>query len=435
MGHAWKLLIARITTLHRSETGQVLVLWAFGLLAIIGLAALTIDVGYGYNAKAKAQSAADSAAYAAALAYLLEGSSDTAAAATAYEWAANNGYSNSDADTTVVVNIPPESGPHAGDTFFVEVIIEDQEGTYFADVVGTEFWDIVSRSVATSDTMPKPYSIITLNSNVCEATEIEGNVLITIDGAGTFTQSNCPTNAFHSQGSIIVDTEDNDVVGGWQAGGTVDPPPSSAYPIIDPLGSVPEPLPPTGPVRTCPTYSGPASVVVLEPGVYNCKIDPPGQWGVEFQPGDYLITGGLTVNGGGNVTFGAGVYTFRGDGVELTGNGTITSDEAMLFIEEGAIKLTGTGDMTFNAPEDGTYEGIAIFQARDNTNEVVITGNSVQDGWGTLYAPEAPIDFSGNASTSFQFISDTFYAHGNSVVDIVYQDNHMADVPYIWIAE
>lgn len=439
MDHACRLFIERVKerarALHRSESGQAFVLWAFGLIAILGVTALTIDVGVGYSARADAQAAADAAGYAAAIQHLLEGDSDTAAAAAAYDTAAANGYSNSTPDTSVVVNIPPKSGPHAGDTFFVEVIINDKTDTYFASLVGVELWDVAARSVATASTTTKPYGIITLNPNVCQATNIDGSVVIEIDGAGTFTQSNCPTNAFHSQGKILVDTEDNDVVGGWSVGGTVDPPPSKGYPIVDPLAEVDPPTPPSSPVQTCPTFGGSAGVVTLEPGVYNCTLNPPGAWGLNFLPGEYLITGGIVVNGGGSVTFGAGEYTVRGEGIKLTGNGSITGIGVTFFVDEGSAIFTGTGVTDLEAPEEGPFAGILLFQYRDNDNQVIITGNAAQGGWGTVYAPEAMVDFSGNGTTSFQFISDTFYAHGNSYANIVYKDNFDAQVPYIWIAE
>jgi Flp pilus assembly protein TadG len=429
------LITALISEANRSERGQALILGVIALFALLGFTALTIDVGVGFGAKSQAQRAADSAAYAAALEHLLAGGSDAEAANVAYKWAAANGYDNSNPETTITVNIPPLSGPNAGDTFFVEVIIDDQEGTYFADVMGTEFWDITSRAVATTDTVPKPYGIITLNPNLCKATNVDGGVTIKITDAGTFTQSNCQPDAFHTQGSILVETEDNDVVGGWQVGGNVDPAPSKAYPIIDPLAGLPAPTPPDAPVHICPTFSGPAAVIDLSPGVYNCTLHPPGGWGLNFFEGEYLITGGLIMDGTGEATFDKSIFTLRGSGLLLTGNGTITSTETMFYIEEGSTTLTGTGAMSFTAPSTGTYKGVVLFHARDNTNLFTITGNSTQGGWGTVYAPAAQIDFSGNGSTNFQFISDTFYAHGNSDAQIIFRDGFLASVPYIWLAE
>lgn len=420
---------------HRSERGQALVLMVLGFVALVGMTALTIDVGYGYSSRAKAQSGADSAGYAAAIAHLLEGADNNTAIQAALDAAAANGYIDSNPETEVIVNIPPLSGPHAGDDFFVEVIIKHQEDTYFASALGVDLWDIAARSVATADTTPKPYSIITLNSNQCKATEVDGSVVINIDGAGTFTQSNCATDAFYTEGSINVDTADNDVVGGWVTGGSVSPTPSKAYPIIDPLAGVEPPTPPSSPVHPCPVMTGGMTSVTLQPGVYECEIDPPGNVGLVFEPGNYYLKGGLIADGGGAITFGAGEYTVAGSGVRITGSGSVTGNELTFFIEEGSAVFTGTGTTELTAPTSGPYEGILVYQYHGNTNTVFITGNAAQDGWGTVYARDAEVDFSGNARTSFQFISDTFYAHGNSDIDIVFRDNKMAEVPYIWIAE
>jgi hypothetical protein len=139
--------------------------------------------------------------------------------------------------------------------------------------------------------------------------------------------------------------------------------------------------------------------------------------------------------GGGDATFDDSIITLRGEGLKLTGNGAITSTETMFYVEEGPVTLTGTGDISFSAPSTGVYEGVAFFVARGNSSLVTLTGDSVQDGWGTVYAPDSLINFSGNGRTSFQFISDTFHAQGNSRAQIVFRDNFLADVPYIWLAE
>jgi hypothetical protein len=430
-------LAARVTSLHRSEGGQAFVLWAFGLLALLGVTALTIDVGMGYSGRAKAQAAADSAGYAAALVHMLEKGSDDAATAAAFEQAAENGYNVSDPDTNVVVNIPPKSGPHAGDSFFVEVLIDGKQSTYFASVLGMDVWDVGARSVATASTEQKPYGIITLDPDTCQATRIDGSVNISVIDAGTFTQSSCTPNAFHSIGTITVESADNDVVGDWSAGGKVTPPPTKAYPIVDPLAGVDPPIPPSEPVWPCPAMTGGSGTVTLKPGRYNCLIDPPGDVGLKMEEGNYYFAGGMKLDGGGEAVFGKGQYTFGAPGISLTGNGKFTAIGATFFIKSGCGVFAGTGEVNMEAPTDPNdpYYGVLIFQYRDNACTLVMTGNSASGGWGTVYAPAAMIDFSGNGTTSFQFVSKTFYAHGQSTATIVYRDNFPAQVPYIWIVE
>src|SRR4026207_1681823 len=90
------------TTSHRreGERGQVLVLFAGGLLALLVIAALAFDVGMMLVERRDEQGAADAAALAGAR-YVL---TDQAAAQTAaFDIAAMNGYSNSDPNEIVNV--------------------------------------------------------------------------------------------------------------------------------------------------------------------------------------------------------------------------------------------------------------------------------------------------------------------------------------------
>ncbi|MCH8345587.1 MAG: hypothetical protein IIC87_01515, partial [Chloroflexi bacterium] len=96
-------------------------MFALGLAVLLGMAALTIDVGLAYVARRDMQNAADAAALAGAD-VLLEGQSLALAASAARDLALQNGYDGAAADVTVTIRIPPESGPHSEDSDFVEVI-------------------------------------------------------------------------------------------------------------------------------------------------------------------------------------------------------------------------------------------------------------------------------------------------------------------------
>jgi hypothetical protein len=189
-------------------------------------------------------------------------------------------------------------------------------------------------------------------------------------------------------------------------------------PIADPLAGVPEPTPPSGPVRTCPGNGN----RTLQPGVYNCQIRPGGNSHYTFQPGDYLITGGILLNGNVSATFGAGVYTLRGNGLTVNGGADVTSSNAMFFIDEGSVDLSGTSDLDFTPPGTGPYEGIVIFQARDNTNGLSIHGTAASGNSGTIYAPGATVTYQGTSSTSFQFIVDIFTTGGTTDTVINFTD-------------
>jgi Flp pilus assembly protein TadG len=53
----------------KTERGQALILITFALIGLIALTGLTVDGGMAYSDRRSAQNAADSAAFAAALAY------------------------------------------------------------------------------------------------------------------------------------------------------------------------------------------------------------------------------------------------------------------------------------------------------------------------------------------------------------------------------
>ena len=424
---------------RRDESGQTLILFVLALGVLLGMAAMTIDVGLAYVARRDMQNAADAAALAGADA-ILEGQSSVLAANAARDLALQNGYDNAAADVTVTINVPPTSGPHSGDSDFIEVFIAHPIDTILASAVGkTTPFDVSARAVAGIDRTPKPYSIITLSQTACQSMQFNGQVHLTIIDAGTLTNSECTVGAFSTNGTINVATAANHVVGGWHMtgnSGDVSLPPSRAGHFDDPLIGVPVPTPTSAPVQTCPTFPGKPGTVTLQPGVYDCTIDPQGQWGLQFEPGDYYITGGIVINGGGNVSFGQGLYFLQGEGLTITGNGVVTGDGVTFYIDEGQITLTGNGDTQLTAPTSGTYEGIVIFQNRTLTSTVNMSGGAIADGWGAVYAAGAQIHLVGNTgSTLHQFISDSFLMDGNSNISIDYFDGFLVAVPIMSLVE
>ena len=424
---------------RRDESGQALILFALGLAVLLGMAALTIDVGLAYVARRDMQNAADAAAMAGADA-LLEGQSSVLATNAARDLALQNGYDNAAADVTVTINVPPTSGPHSGDSDFIEVFIAHPIDTILASAVGkTTPFEVSARAVVGIDRTPKPYSIITLSQTACQSMQFNGQVNLTVIDAGTLTNGECSVDAFSTNGTVNVATAANHVVGGWNMtgnSGDVFVPPSRAGHFDDPLIGVPVPTPTSEPVQTCPTYGGEPGTVTLQPGVYDCTINPPVVWGLQFEPGDYYITGGIVLNGNGDVTFGQGLYFLQGQGLIITGNATVTGDGVTFYIDEGQVTLTGTGDTQLTAPTSGTYEGIVIFQNRSLTTTVNMSGDAIADGWGAVYAAGAQIRLVGNTgSTLHQFISDTFLMDGNSNITVDYFEGFLVAVPVMSLVE
>jgi Flp pilus assembly protein TadG len=110
------------------------------VVGLISLAGLAIDGSKTYLARHTAQNAAESAAQAAAQA-LAQGQDVTS---TAQATAAQYGYDDDGSGDRVMINNPPAKGcqgknsSQAGNPEYVQVVIQTNLNTYFAQVVGIQ---------------------------------------------------------------------------------------------------------------------------------------------------------------------------------------------------------------------------------------------------------------------------------------------------------
>ena len=147
-----------IYTRGRRESGQMLILFVLGLGVLMGMVAMSVDVGFILHERRSQQNAADAAALA-AVQELPE--SPSLAIVKAREWAKKNGYSSADG-ATVTVTTPYQGNPGA-----VEVIIERDQPFIFALALGLDSVDVNARAVA-SVQPPRDYAIFA-NAGGCEA--------------------------------------------------------------------------------------------------------------------------------------------------------------------------------------------------------------------------------------------------------------------------
>ncbi|MGH7839046.1 MAG: pilus assembly protein TadG-related protein, partial [Candidatus Binataceae bacterium] len=117
LGCKEKVSPRRVARLNR---GQVIVLAAIGMAGLLGLTALTTDVGMLWTTRRHMQTAADAAAVAASRALSKGASLATAADAVA----TLDGFTNGSSGVTVTVNNPPLSGSYAGNSSYVETIVQ-----------------------------------------------------------------------------------------------------------------------------------------------------------------------------------------------------------------------------------------------------------------------------------------------------------------------
>ena len=229
-------------------------------------------------------------------------------------------------------------------------------------------------------------------------------------------------------GAITVNTDEINVVGGiCITGGASDLPPEQnegVEPIPDPLAFLEDPrwdcVDPTD-LGTVSMQGG--EIVTIGPGYYS---------------------GGLSINNG-ELTLLPGIYVLDGAGLDVTGSANFFAEGVMFYIiGTGAVDLTGTGQVLITPPDPELYtypcveeyEGVAIFQARDNTNESNITGTGNMNLSGSLYFPTAHVNISGDSvQLGNQFIAWTIQISGNGTVSIDYDGRFPAPGGKVYLVE
>jgi hypothetical protein len=208
-------------------------------------------------------------------------------------------------------------------------------------------------------------------------------------------------------------------------------------PIQDPLGDLPEPTYSTatdlGTISAAGTYS---------PGYYSGGIETTGG-PIYLEPGIYHLGGGT---GKGGLVIG-GSTDFYADGVMFHILPDHTNADG-IYIEPGKIDIDGTGNVHISAidlddsdlsdtndtivyPPDSrlpTYEAVAIFQSRDNTEPARIIGTGLLDLYGTIYLPVNHLTLGGEGDGfGNQLIAASITISGTGIIKI----NYLGDEPAV----
>lgn len=400
----------------RSERGQTLVLFVFALAALMGIAALTVDVGLAFVARRDVQNAADSAVLAGA-SLLMEGAPPMVVAAEAQAWAEKNGYSDGVDNVSVAVNVPPTSGPHAGDSNFIEVVVEQEVDAFLATVLGKDIWDVAARAVAGIDRQPQPYAIIALNETACSAYDHSGSGDVTINGGGIMANSNC-SDGFRKVGSgdVTADVIDYYQEGGYSISGSGDVTPTPSLVddrVDDPLAGLVPPAPGAPAQGSAGTAESPQLTHLT------------GSDDKELFPGTYY--GGIKISGSGDVIFHSGIYVIAGGGLDLGSSGNKSGSDVMFYNTNdpvqptgagafGAFKITGSGNIQFSAFSSEPYANMLFWQDPANTLDADKSGsgNLTQ---GIIYLPTARLDESGSGNMgATQIVVDGYDKSGSGNV-------------------
>jgi hypothetical protein len=401
-----------------ARRGVVAVLVAISLVMLVGFAAIAVDGGLLYLHLRKARSGADASAMAAACelfrhypAYQgrdTDGSAEAAARAVA----SANGYANDGTNSTVVVNIPPQSGIYAGKDSYAEVIITYNVQRAFSRIWGADPIPVRARAVSRGAWVPSKTGVLILDYDDKAALSDQGNGAFTETGGFVVVNSNNPS-AVVTSGNGIIKAQQFYITGGetLNGGGNLVTQPvagqvfTGTHPTPDPYAYLPQPtMPPAGTMTQTSIGNGNFQYV-LTPGSYTNLPT--------FNTGDVVILQQASANSAG------GIFYINGGGFKSTG-ATITMDPntsggVMLYNAPASsassekLQITGNaaGTVNLSGLTTGPYAGMVLWQDRNSSVDMLVEGNGSFTINGTFYAASALLSVAGNGATTGSYVDDS----------------------------
>jgi hypothetical protein len=342
------------TTLLADRRASIAMLGALAMTAMMGVAALAIDIGVAYTQKAKLQKISDSAALAGAISWVKLGS-NAAAIATISAVVTANGLPAGAIQQPALFYLAASPGNPANAAIQVKLAATTALtlGRLISSstALSANAWSIAEIGgpqqlpaclVALTTLMVN--STVTVNGCAVAANSSSSNA-ITVNSGGSITASRINT-----PGGVI---NNGHITGIIKTGGVAAANPYSAYAAQAAAG-----------FKLCKSYS---NQMTLTPGCWS-NVNINGGMAVTLSPGAYFFTG-LNVNSGGS----------------LTGTGGVTIITQSSFSPNGPVTLT--------APTTGSWAGMAIYATGGlNVNSgVLYTVN------GGIYSPTTAVNL--NSST------------------------------------
>ncbi|MFO1089747.1 MAG: pilus assembly protein TadG-related protein [Hyphomicrobiales bacterium] len=352
---------------RRSQGGNSAFIVALSAPILMAGMGFATETSFWYFKQRKLQLATDGAAYAGGI-DRRAGAALATVKSTALTMALKAGY---DGAGTLSVNLPPLTGPNAGNTDSVEVLVDEQLPRYFtAFFTAAPVW-MHSRAVARFKTASSA-CVLALSASASKAAYFSGASNLNLTGCSVMANS-MASDAVSVQGSAKLATPCV-----YAAGGVVSTsglsltdsdckqrgPQANQAPAADPFQALAAPTQPTG---ACKSTTG----ATLQPGRYCSGMDIKSN--VTLKPGLYYLNGDFQVNANAKIT-GTGVTIFLAGGAKVNINGTATLDlqapatdqkdgsvKGVLFMGDPAYNSTGTRH-SFNGTANSKLTGAIYFK-------------------------------------------------------------------------
>lgn len=347
-------------------------LFSLSLPVLVGTAGLGVETGYWYFKQRELQTAADVAAIAGAV-EKRAGNTSTAIDAAATTEAIEHGFEKGVG--TIDVNDPPSSGAYQN-ARSVEVLLTMPATRFFSKIFSDETVTLKARGVARYEDGGQA-CILALDPDASGAVTFTGNAVSLINGC------NVMSNSLSDTSLIVTGSADITMPCALAAGSvSVDEgltltdcpePQQNVPPAADPFKDLPE-----------PDLTGP------------CLTMPSGNGAETLSPGRYCGGGSLK----GDKTLSPGVYVIDGGDFKINASANVVGEGVTFyFTDDATADFNGTASVELSAPTSGTYKGVLMYGARNNSNTTSkFNGTADSKMTGALYFPSQSVSFSGNFS-------------------------------------
>jgi Flp pilus assembly protein TadG len=451
------------------RSGKTLVTFALLLPLLLGMVGLAIDGGLLLATQRQTQNAADAAALAAAV-DLLNGAKVSAAQATGTSYVQT--YNNM-SNATVTINIPPGSGPHAGNSQYAEAIVSYPYTTSFIQLLKVnKNQTVTARAVAGYENVSSGEGVMTLGTNPQggKGLQISGGASLSVNGGVTVDATGQA--ALSVSGGGTLSAMQVDVAGGTAGSSNVQSYPSGGGPsplvdntgvyTPDPYASMAAPTTSTGVTNTFYSYNSSTNTWSTASSAQNITISMPSAGTTVNIPAG--IYGAITINGtgGGMVNFqSGGIFVLEGgksNALDLTASGGTINGNGIMFYDAasnydpvsgtdtgagssqfGGINISASG-VNFSSLTSGPYNGFVFFMDRSN-NGNSSANISIQGGsggatvTGITYAPSAALSIAGSGTWNSEFIVNSMSISGQGTVTIQYSGQGKGLAPAVFLVE
>lgn len=387
--------------------------------------ALVVDLGWAHYRREAAQAAADAAALAAAQAAMQASGGGSVGCDSRIScqsspqpcsssppvpptnnfdsgclYAAANGFRQAGRQSVRLASgttSPPPTAPGVNARYWVTAYVSENTPRFFSGLLGSAA-TVAARATAIIPPASGGGCIYVLQPTGTSVTN-NGNAYLE-SGCGVYVNSSSSTAVRLNGNAYIVATGSGSVniVGGWRGTGNayIQPAPNlGVQPATDPFASMQ--LPEVGACTSSGVTLNGHQTATINPGVYCGPIILNGQTRLTMNPGLYVLKNGITINGGS----------------QLTANGVT------IYNQGGSITINGDSGATLTAPESGPWQGILIFQARNNSNTGTLNGGASLRVTGALYFPNASLTFNGNGNSdgaSTTLVAWSLTLNGNAYI-------------------